>query len=230
MAVREFQDEARPATADAPGAGAPGRRRASLPDLLRTPLATYVLFTAILIAAVAGGLVWALNAPDPRAVEIIIPTPAPRVVHVDGAVNNPGVYLLGPDARVLDAIDAAGGLSPLSSAATLNLAAPVRDGQKLVVPFALVNDGSGPQGVVGGTSAADGLEGISEPASPGLIDLNRASAEELESLPGIGPVRAAAIIDFRARNGGFVTTDDLLAVDGIGPATVASIRPLVLQP
>jgi competence protein ComEA len=145
-------------------------------------------------------------------------------------VNSPGVYLLGPDARVLDAIAAAGGLSSGSSAATLNLAAPVRDGQKLVVPFALVNDGSGPQGVVGGTAAADGLEGISEPASPGLIDLNTASADELESLPGIGPVRAAAIIDFRSRNGGIVTTDDLLAVDGIGPATVASIRPLVLQP
>ena len=138
---------------------------------------------------------------------------APVVVHVAGAVLEPGVHVLADGDRVIDAIAAAGGELPDADIQVLNLAAPVVDGQRIHVPV----EGEAPE---------------VDPAMPsgagaGPIDINRAPAEALETLPGIGPATAAAIIDDRTRHGPFATVDDLDRVSGIGPATLSRLRDLV---
>lgn len=174
-----------------------------------------MLLTLAIIVAGAGAITWALVRPEQRAVEILVPTPGPMVIHVTGEVINPGVYTLQPGSRVSDAITAAGGLAGNSS---INLAAPLRDGQQLVVVDEVLepNAGGTPQAV--------------PPNANILLDLNTASAIQLEELPNIGPTRATAIIGFRERNGPILFVDDLTAIDGIGPATVDTLRPLVVQP
>jgi competence protein ComEA len=177
------------------------------------PSISLVLLLVAVIAAGAGAGAWAFARPDERTVEFIIPTPGPITVHVTGVVAAPGVYTLPPGSRAQDAIDAAGGLS---SSSPVNLAAVLHDGQQLVVTEPPATR----------TPAETGT--VTSP--PNRLDLNTASADELEQLPGIGPSRAAAIINFRDRNGLIKYADDLTAIDGIGPATVDAIRPLVVQP
>ena len=115
--------------------------------------------------------------------------------------------------RVIDAIAAAGGETPGADIQVLNLAAPVVDGQRIHVPL----EGEAPEVDPGGPAGT----------ATGPIDINRAPAEVLETLPGIGPATAAAIIDDRTRNGPFATVDDLDRVSGIGPATLSRLRDLV---
>jgi competence protein ComEA len=141
------------------------------------------------------------------------------VVHVAGAVQRPGVLRLDPGARVVDAVDAAGGLAPNADGARLNLAAPVADGDRVYVPAV----GEEPPPVVpGGPSGGSGGD---EPSGP--LDLNGASLEDLDALPGIGPATAAAILEHRDRIGGFTSVDQLLDVRGIGEAKLEQLRPLV---
>lgn len=142
------------------------------------------------------------------------------VVHVAGAVVASGVYRLTGDARVHRAIEAAGGATPDADLDGLNLAAPVVDGQRIYVPtLGEVDPASVPDLPVGAPAAAG------ERAGP--IDLNVATAAQLETLPGVGPSTANAIIDDRERNGPFAAVDDLDRVAGIGPAKLAAIRDLV---
>jgi competence protein ComEA len=143
--------------------------------------------------------------------------PAPLVVHVAGAVARPGVYELDGGARVHDAIAAAGGPVRRADPDALNLAAVVTDGERIYVPRA---------GESVPVAAADPSAG-SDAAPPGPIDLNHATIEELDVLPGVGPATAAAIIDHREQNGPFATVDDLEDVRGIGPAKLEAIRDLV---
>ena len=150
----------------------------------------------------------------PVAVDITLPpsvtSPPPEIlVHVAGAVRRPGVIALGAGTRVADAIAAAGGSIEGADPDALNLAAIVADGQRVYVP--LVGEMVPAMG--------DGVEAVSGP-----IDLNSADASLLESLPGIGPATAAAIVDDRAKNGRFATVDDLDRVSGIGPATIERLR------
>lgn len=140
--------------------------------------------------------------------------PPPVVVHVAGAVRRPGVYELASGARVRDAIAAAGGAVPAGQPDRLNLAAPVIDGSQIRVP-------------VEGEAVAPPAGSPAGPAS-GPIDLNRATQAELESLPGIGPATAAAIVAYRDEAGGFAQVADLLAVRGIGEAKLAAIEDLVV--
>lgn len=140
----------------------------------------------------------------------------PIVVHVAGAVLQPGVYELPDGARVHEAVLAAGGAAPEADTDQLNLAAVLADGQKVYVPREgeqVVTDGGG------------GAGGSATPQA--VVSINRASAQELEALPGIGPVLAGRIVTYRTANGPFRSVDDLLNVSGIGPKLLEQLRPHV---
>jgi competence protein ComEA len=170
---------------------------------------------AVAVFFSAGG-VWLASRPVPRGVEVIIPSTTvaqPAVVHVTGGVVNPGIDTLPPDARILDAIEAAGGLYDPELPHNLNLAQQVVDGQQIAIP-----DGTTPTPIEAITSGR---------SQDGRIDLNSVDAALLEELPGIGEVRAKSIIDWRSTHPPFTSADDLLAIPGIGESTVDAIRPLV---
>ena len=147
-----------------------------------------------------------------NGVEIIPPTPTtPQglVVYVTGEVVSPGVYTLPPAAdRVIDAIEAAGGFTDQADVQSVNLAAELTDGQEIRV-FAL------------GEAPADTGD---VPEADSLINVNTASLQALQSLSGIGPVKAQAIIDYREANGHFQRIEDILKVKGIGEKTFEAIR------
>lgn len=146
------------------------------------------------------------------------PTTVRLVVHVAGAVRRPGVVALTEGARVADAVTAAGGLAEGADQARINLAAPVADGAMLWVPtIGEENTGSlpaspGPQSGLSAAAPSDGLQSS--------INVNTATAADLESLPGIGPSLAERIISYRDTQGPFSVAEDLLAVPGIGPRTL----------
>ncbi len=146
-------------------------------------------------------------------------TPGPVRVYVNGAVARPEIYILPPDALVREAIEAAGGFTDEALADAVNLAQPLVDGLQVYVP--LRGEASLPAPASGPSAAAAG------PAVPQIVDLNRATASQLETLPGIGPSTAARIIAFREENGPFTAVDDLLQVPGIGPAKLEAVRGVV---
>ncbi len=209
------------------GPGAWERARARIEELAD---ATGTTVRALAIGALCLGAVlgagWWLTRTAPSPVESVLPVvdvaavttttaaPGPVVVHVSGAVATPGVQRLGPGARVVDAVDAAGGLTGEADVDRINLAAELADGDHVHVPRvgeAVPSTTSGAPGAAGG----------------GLVDLNLATPEELESLPGVGPATAAAIVDHRERHGPFAAVDGLLDVRGIGEAKLAALRDLV---
>jgi competence protein ComEA len=145
---------------------------------------------------------------------------ASLLVHVVGAVRASGVVELAPDARVRDAVAAAGGPADDADLQQMNLAAPVADGQRIAVPR--IGEVAPP--AAAGGPAGPAPEG-SAPAGP--LNLNTATATELEALPGIGPTLADAIVRAREKLGGFKTVEDLKQVRGIGEARFADIRDLV---
>jgi competence protein ComEA len=150
------------------------------------------------------------------------------VVHVAGAVVSPGVRRLPPGSRVIDALDAAGGALPDADLPRINLAAPLVDGQQVYVP----KPGEQPPaaagaGVTAGAGAAGGAAGAGGLVPGGLVDLNTATAEQLETLPGVGPATAAAIIAHRDQHGPFTSVDQLLDVQGIGEVKLEQLRDLV---
>lgn len=161
----------------------------------------------------------ATAAPPPSAPTTTVP--APVVVHVAGAVNAPGVYTLSPRARAADAVAMAGGAAAGADVDALNLAAALRDGERVYVP--VVGEAVPPP--VGPPPAAPDGPGAS--VVPGPVDLNRATVSELDALPGVGPATAQAIVSHRDTNGPFASVDDLEQVRGIGPAKLEAIRPLV---
>ena len=204
-----------------------------------------LVLAAVSVGVVSAGLFWLVRT-EPPPVEASLPMtaatppattlPPPEppglpadtdiaattrlIVHVAGAVVSPGVHELDAGARVLDAVRAAGGPDGDADLDGLNLASPLVDGQRVYVPVAGEVD---PASVPSGAAA-----GASEPVGPtGPLDLNTATAELLESLPGVGPATAAAIVDDRDRNGPFASVDDLDRVPGIGPAKLAALRDLV---
>jgi competence protein ComEA len=149
------------------------------------------------------------------------------VVSVIGLVQQPGLVTLTPDARVADAVAAAGG--PLHGADTvgLNLARHLADGEQIVVGIA-TPAGQPPAlgSSVGG--ARDAPQSPTTPTKPaGPLDLNTATTAELDALPGVGPVTAAAIVAWRSANGRFATVEQLGEIDGIGPARLEKLRPMV---
>jgi competence protein ComEA len=157
-------------------------------------------------------------------------SPTEAVVHVAGAVTQPGVQRLPAGARVVDAVDRAGGATPDADLARVNLAAPVQDGQQVYIPRVGEVAGGGAPASAGGDAGGvpGGGEGGASDAAAGLVDLNTATAEQLETLPGVGPTTAQAILDHRATNGPFTSVNQLLDVRGIGDAKLEQVRDLVV--
>ncbi|MGI6878102.1 helix-hairpin-helix domain-containing protein [Microbacterium sp. gxy059] len=143
------------------------------------------------------------------------PTALPDAVyvHVDGAVRAPGLYVLDPGSRAVDAITAAGGLDDEAVRDAVNLARVVADGEQIVIPR------EGEQATV---ETAGGAEAGGE--TGGLVNVNQADASQLETLPGIGPALAQRVIAWREAEGPFASVDDLLAVSGIGPKVLDGLR------
>lgn len=141
-------------------------------------------------------------------------------VDVDGAVVRPGVYRLKDGARVSQAIDAAGGLTAEADVTGLNRASKVTDGQKIYVPT--VGEQHAAAAVDGAESGAGTTSGAG--SLSGLVNINTASAAELQTLSGIGPSMAQSIIDERSKNGPFASVDDLMRVSGIGEKKLAKIK------
>jgi competence protein ComEA len=142
--------------------------------------------------------------------------PEPLVVHVVGAVRRPGLYRLAEGARVADAVARAGGATRGAQLAAVNLAAPLADGMQVMVPSR----------VAGAAGAAAGSTPGAGAAAP-RVSLSSATVEQLDALPGVGPVTAQKIVDWRTKNGPVGAVDELDAIPGIGPATIERLRELV---
>jgi len=212
-----------------------------------------LLVSAVCVVAVVAGVAWLVRTPAapteaglpvtggvtvststatlpvPSTIETMPVPTGPGVsavfVHVAGAVLGPGVRELAVGARVHDAIEAAGGPTDDADLDGLNLAAPVTDGQRVYVPVAgEVDPASVPAGGAG-ARAAGSTHTDDGAAAP--VDLNVAAAEVLETLPGIGPATATAIVDDRDRHGPFASVEELERVPGIGPAKLAAVVDLV---
>lgn len=185
------------------------------------------LAACLLVGVVAGGRIAAPPAPgraELPTVEHVSPADggpgtAALVVDVSGAVRRPGVYPLREGARVLDAIRAAGGPSDNADLAPVNRAAPLVDGQQVLVPERTATAAA----VADPAAAATGGDA---PAGP-VVSLNSADVAALDALPGIGPVTAQKIVDDRTRNGPFRSVEELDRVPGIGPGIVARLEGLV---
>ncbi len=159
----------------------------------------------------------------------------PVVVSVVGLVHTPGLVTLAPGARIADALKAAGGTTDGADTTGLNMARQVGDGEQIVVGIAPVK---GQPPVLGSSvssgSTAPGAPGTGshpdrpdKPARSEVVNLNTATVQQLDALPGVGPVTAAAIVAWRDANGKFTKVDQLAEVDGIGPARLEKLRPLV---
>lgn len=175
-------------------------------------LATAVLLL-LLAATLGGGLFLLFRSSSPPAIEFALPD-AEVKVYVSGAVARPGVYALQPGARLEDAVKAAGGLADDADSSRINLALRVRDEDH----FHILRTGE--------PLAAPASSGGASGGDPRL-DLNSATAADLEALPGIGTVKAQAIIAYRQQHGPFQRVEDLLAVPGFGPTMLDQIRSLV---
>jgi competence protein ComEA len=193
-----------------------------VPEIPRSQLAAYVAL-AVVIGLLGARYVRAAGGPQagaapasarPGAVEVR-PGGRAAVVHVAGAVRRPGVYSLGPGARVQDAVRRAGGPRRSANVDAVNLAAKVADGQQIVVPT------KAPAAVGAAIAPAPG----EAPSAP--VSLGSATLEQLQTLDGVGPATAEKILAYRSEHGGFRSVDDLANVPGIGPKKLAAMKPHV---
>ncbi len=184
----------------------------------------YVLAGILIGFMLAGAIFIVVRLPSGKPVALEpAPTKAPIEVQVIGGVVHPGVYQLPEGSRVQDAVEAAGGLLADADPNTINLAAKLEDGQQLVIP--------------GGASATTGAQNTlpfsviptvgASGVSGDLIDLNSATLDQLDSLPGIGPTTAQNIIDYRQQHGPFSHIEDIMNVPGVGPTTFDAIKDLI---
>jgi competence protein ComEA len=178
----------------------------SLPVSRRRAL--LVAAAALALLAVAGRTLAGAGTATEQPVAALVPERAAAaqklVVHVAGAVRRPGLYRLTEGKRVADAVARAGGATAPADTTAINLAAPLADGMQVIVPSRVAG--------AAGSSAA------------GRVSLSSASAAELDELPGVGPVTAQKIVDYRTAHGGFRSVDDLDAIPGIGPARIEQLR------
>ena len=189
-------------------------------------IAVLALATEFLAAHLFGGSNGGAAAPAGSTASIpalttpaATPPPAATVLIVDvaGAVRRPGLYRLPHGSRIADAIARAGGMSRGAAQAAVNLAAPLADGEQVLVPSL---------GAAGAPGAPSGAAAGPSPSAP--VDLNSATVEQLDALPGVGPVTAQKIVDYRTEHGPYTSVDDLDAIPGIGPSRIENLRGLVI--
>jgi competence protein ComEA len=175
------------------------------------------ILLGIFVGIILSSAIYLIASP-PRGTTVELlpaPTAGPLMIHVDGSVQQPGVYPLSRGSRVQDALLAAGGMTGEANTAAVNLAAPLRDGEKLHIPA---------QGTPFAPRAPAYEEETAQPNLVGPVNLNSASLEALENLPGIGPTRASQIIAYREQNGGFQSIEEIMEVSGIGPASFERLK------
>jgi competence protein ComEA len=158
----------------------------------------------VLIGLLAAGIIWlAVSRPRGEAITLLpTSTPGLLTVYVSGAVATPGVYDLPDGSRVVAAVQAAGGLLPGAETTNINMATLITDGQQINIP-----------GIVDTSHV-----------NVGRVNINTATLEQLDALPGIGPTTAQSILDYRLQHGPFQVIQDIQNVPGIGPATYAQIQ------
>lgn len=218
------------------------RARRALAALGCTPAESAALAVLVSGALAALALLWVMGRPgppagggpaggDPEPGGLIVQSEQ-VVIHVAGRVAAPGLYRLAGGARIADALAAAGGPLPDAALDALNLARPLSDGEQLLVPGPGAPAAAGgprgqgsPAAQPGGPGAAAAAGGAWRP--DGRLDLNVATAEDLEQLPGIGPVLAERIVQHREQHGGFAAVGDLREVSGIGEKTFQALAELV---
>lgn len=174
------------------------------------------------LGLLTAGLVLYFSQPQ-RSASVVIrppPTPPPLMIAVDGCVHSPGVYALPRNSRVQDAVQAAGGYTSLADRQAVNLAALLEDGDHLLIPA------RGRSGTSGPVVQQDVPLAPTAPPPIFPLNLNTASQEELEALPGIGPVTAEKIIRYREEHP-FTRVEEIQKVPGIGPATFENLRELI---
>jgi|SRR5579862_5616536 len=154
----------------------------------------------------------ALSSPSPV---LPVRSAGELVVDVVGAVRHPGVYRLARGDRVQDAVARAGGLTPRADPVAVNLAAPVADGEQIVV-------------AARGSGAGAAASGSGAPGAGAPVSLSSATVEQLDALPGVGPVTAQKIVEYRQQHGAFTSVDELDAIPGIGPSRLHDLEPLVV--
>ena len=179
--------------------------------LLAAAVLLVVLVLADRLLLGAGAAQPAQVLPPPAAMTTV---EARLVVDVVGGVRRPGLYRLAQGARVADALARAGGLTRRADRTLVNLAAPLADGEQVIVPLRVAG-------------AAGSSSGSGSAAQAGPVHLNVATLEQLDALPGVGPVTAQKILDYRDKHGAFGSVDELDAISGIGPARLDQLRDLV---
>ena len=198
---------------------------------------TFVVWALGLVAvvlALSGAYLWGASNASVTEVAILIPTPAPVIVQVVGEIHSPGVYELRADDRVLSAIEAAGGATKFADLQSINLAAIIKDGERVFVP-SIPSTQSAPTSGLTTNSAPDEPDSATreirqastDSHAAGPINLNTATLDQLKTLPGIGDTKANQIIAYRSTLGRFSTLEQLLEISGIGEKTLEAVRPLV---
>jgi len=175
----------------------------------------------VFVGLIASALILLVITP-PQGVPIELvsqPTPSNITVYITGAVKNPGIYSLPYDSRAVEAVEAAGGMLENADKTTINLAAHMKESDKLLVPFMATP--------VPGRMEAIPTESRPTPSPDRPLNINTAVAEDLDLLPGIGPSKAAAIIDYREKYGDFKRKEDIQNVSGIGPAIFEQIKDII---
>ena len=189
---------------------------------------------SVLIISVSMVLLVMLAKPKPEKVANMItqptlpPTPSTVTVHILGAVRKPGVYTLPARSRVVDVVKMAGGFTTRADTMSVNLAQILRDEMQVIVPFKAPSSKLGSNNGQSALNPTHSSGSAAQEPQVAPININTATKEQLEELPGIGPSKAAAIIEFRQKHGPFNSLEDLLDVPGIGPSTLENIKSMVV--
>lgn len=191
-----------------------------------------LVLIVIAVAALGGTLYGLYGREDAAALDAGAATQAQTVeqasiaVYVSGAVNKPGVVTLPAGSRAVDAVNACGGVLPTADPDKINMAQELKDGEQLRVPeraqVAPVSDASGTAGTAGSAASANGATPAN--SAGGLVNINTASEQELDTLPGIGPAMAKRIIEYRTTEGGFKKLEDIKNIKGIGDAKFNKLK------